>query len=100
MNLNEVTELADTSVFRFDSMPMRSYERDLDTQTEIRLEMNFDILEISRDSYKVVDFLSDIGGMQGMLMGGALLFLGFWNFNNFDNILVQKLFIVKKPSNS
>ena len=81
-------------------MPMRSYERDLDTQTEIRLEMNFDILEISRDSYKVVDFLSDIGGMQGMLMGGALLFLGFWNFNNFDNILVQKLFIVKKPSNS
>ena len=81
-------------------MPLRSYERDYHTQTEIRIEMNFDLLEIERDSYKFLDFLSDIGGMQGMLMSGTLLFLGFWNFNNFDNIIVQRLYRVKKPFSS
>ena len=79
-------------------MPLRSYERDFDTQTELRIEMNFDLIEIERDSYKALDFLSDIGGMMGMLMSGACLFLGFWNFNNFDNIIVQRLYKVKKPN--
>ena len=50
--------------------------------------MNFDIVEITRDSYKILDFLSDIGGMVEILMIGAFLFLGIWNFNYFDNAVV------------
>ena len=54
--------------------------------------MNFDIVEISRDSYKIFDFVSDIGGMNGVLMSGSLFLLSITNFNRFDNIMVSRLY--------
>ena len=62
--------------------------------------MSFDIIEISRNSYKIVDLLSDIGGMNGILLSGALLFLSIWNFNNFDNTIVSRLYKIEVPSDS
>ena len=62
--------------------------------------MSFDIIEISRNSYKIVDLLSDIGGMNGILLSVALLFLSIWNFNNFDNTIVSRLYKIEVPSNS
>ena len=62
--------------------------------------MSFDIIEISRNSYKIVDLLSDIGGMNGILLSVALLFLSIWNFNNFDNTIVSRLYKIEVPSDS
>ena len=33
--------------------------------------------------------------MNGMLISGAILFLGIWNFNNFDNTIVSSLYKIE-----
>ena len=40
----------------------------------------------------MLDYISDIGGMESMLISGAAVFLAIWNFNNFDNYLVSQLY--------
>ena len=100
LNLNDITAYRNKTIFRLKELPIRPQERDLNVQTEIRIELAFDINEISRDSYKFVDFLSDIGGMNGMLISGSLLFLSMWNFNNFDNTIVSRLYKIEEPSDN
>ena len=39
-----------------------------------------------------MDWISDIGGMQGMLISGAALILAIWNHNHLENYLVSKLY--------
>ena len=51
---------------------------------------------IARDGYNVLDFLSDVGGMQGMLASLALFFLAVWNHNYFDNHMVSRLYKISK----
>jgi len=43
--------------------------------------------------------LSDIGGMQGMLVSGVALFMTFWNFNMLENYIVAKLYKLKPSRN-
>ena len=35
--------------------------------------------------------------MQGMLISGIAMFVSFWNYNFFDNNMVQKLYKMEKP---
>ena len=49
-----------------------------------------------RKCYSFLDLLSDIGGMIGVLMGFFSSVVGIFNFNNFDNYMVSRLFKVKK----
>ena len=92
MNLDDLTELEDTSVFRLESLPTKSYEKDNDVQLDITVEMNLNQLVIAREGYTMLDFLSDTGGMQGLLISGATLVIGIWNYHNLDNFVVSKLF--------
>jgi len=50
---------------------------------------------VARDVYTFLDFLSDIGGMQGMLISGVALFMVFWNYNMLENYMVAKLYKLK-----
>ena len=43
--------------------------------------MNLNQIVISRNGYTTLDYLSDIGGMNGMLMSSATVLLAFWNYN-------------------
>ena len=58
--------------------------------------MNFSEKLISRAGYTFLDYLSDIGGMQGLLISGVSYFVSFWNYNYFDNYMVTRLFKIKK----
>jgi len=51
--------------------------------------MNLDKQVISRDGYTFLDWVSDVGGMQGMLISAMAVLLGIWNHNYFDNYLVE-----------
>lgn len=51
---------------------------------------------IARAGYTVLDWVSDIGGIQGMLISGVALFMGFWNHNMLENHLVSRLFKVER----
>ena len=81
VNLDDLTELEDASVFKLENEKSRSYEKDYYTTTDITIEMNRNLTRIAREGYTILDWISDVGGMQGMLFSGAALFLAFWNYN-------------------
>ncbi len=92
INLDDMTALEDNRVFRMEQMPNYSYEKDTQTQIDISIEMNLSQYAISRDGYTFLDWLGDIGGMQGMLISGATVFVSIWNYNQLENYMVSKLF--------
>ena len=79
-------------MFTLTPMTVRSYEQDKDTQFDMTIEMNMNLKMIQRNSYSILDLLSDIGGMLGMLISGINFLLIFWNYNYFENYLVTRLF--------
>ena len=92
-----MTELEDESVFRLNMQPSVSYEKDYDVQMDITVEMDLNLTLIARDVYTALDWLSDIGGMQGMLIGAVAIFLSFfWNHNQFNNYMVTRLYKMEK----
>ena len=90
--MDDVTELEDGTLFSLDKESIRSYEKDSHTQVDITIEMNLNEKIVSRDGYTFLDYLSDIGGMQGLLISGLSYFLAFWNYNYFFNHMVKRLF--------
>lgn len=60
IDLDEITEHEDASVFKFERLPTLSYEVDYFTQMNIRIEMNLDQKVIARQGYTVLDYISDI----------------------------------------
>ena len=51
---------------------------------------------IARDGYTILDFLSDIGGILGLLISGITYILVSWNYNYFENFLVTRLFKLQR----
>ena len=47
---------------------------------------------VARDGYTFLDYLSDIGGMQGMLISLVALIMTIFNHNYFDNWMVTRLY--------
>lgn len=65
---------------------------------EIVIQNNLNQLVIARDGYKIVDFLSDIGGMQSLIISGMGFILAIWNYNMLDNFMVSRLYkLATKP---
>ena len=82
VDLDDLTELEDASVFKLEQLPVKSFERDNDhVQMDISFYMNLNQIVISRSGYTTLDYLSDIGGINGMLMSSATVLLAFWNYN-------------------
>lgn len=81
-----------------EALPFRSYEKDYDVQLDITIEMNLNQVVIARDGYTLLDFISDIGGMQGMLISGAAMLLAIWNYHYAENLLVSKLYRLSSRS--
>ena len=63
---------------------------------DITFERNMDLIVISRDGYSLLDWISDIGGIQGILISTVAILLGFWNYNYLDNFIVSKLYRLEK----
>ena len=45
-----------------------------------------------REGYTFLDLLSDIGGLQGLLVSFVSYFVAFWNYNMLENYMVTKMF--------
>ena len=91
VNLDEITELEDSSVFTLKALPPRAWEWDPTYVTGVRIEMDLNLLVIQRTGYNILDFLSDVGGFESVLITTLNILLGLWNYNNFDNYLVSQL---------
>ena len=73
-------------------MNPRPYETDPNIVTSIVFEMNLDLEAISRTGYSVLDMLSDVGGVEAILVNFFGIMLGFWNYKSLDNYLVSRLY--------
>ena len=69
-----------------------SYEKDEIVVTDVTIEMNMNLKMVARDGYTILDFLSDIGGILGLLVSGITYILVLWNYNHFENFMVTRLF--------
>ena len=68
-------------MFELEPMASRPWGFDQNVLQNISIEMNLDLKYLSRDGYTVLDLLSDIGGIQGLLFSFAVIFVGFINYN-------------------
>ena len=94
-NLDDLTLLADDSIFEIEKKTTRTYEKGYDVQMDITVEMNLNMKSVARTRYTFLDLLSDVGGIQGLLFTLGSLILGILNYNNFDNYLASRLFKIK-----
>ena len=62
----------------------------------ITFELDLNRKFILRKCYSFLDLLSDMGGIVGILMGFFSSVVSCFNFNNFDNYMVSRLFKFKK----
>ena len=62
----------------------------------ITIELDLDQKFIMRKCYSFLDLLSEVGGMIGILMVFFSSVVSCFNYNNFDNYMVSRLFKVKK----
>ena len=63
---------------------------------DITFELDLDRKFIMRKCYSFLDLLSEVGGMIGILMVIFSSVVSCFNFNNFDNYLVSRLFKIRK----
>ena len=93
--MNEITLKDDDSLFKVESMPIRSQEKDLNVQMDIMIEMNLDMGLLARNGYTFIDVLSDIGGIQSILISVISILIGLFNYNHFDTYMAARLFKIR-----
>ena len=54
--------------------------------------MNRDLITVERHRYTFMDVLSDIGGLQALLVSVLKLLLTVWNYKNFEISLASRLY--------
>ena len=92
IDLDELTVLEDFSVFKVEAMSPRSYEKDLNVQMDISIEMNLDLGVLARSGYTFIDVLSDIGGIQSILISFISILMAVTNYKHFDSTMATQLF--------
>ena len=92
IDLDEITELEDSSVFRLEQKDSRAFERSPAFVIGLMFEMNYDLKVVSRNTYNILDLLSDIGGIQSIFVTFFNLLLNIWNYNHLNNYMISKLY--------
>ena len=63
---------------------------------DVTIEMNLDLGIINRTGYNILDVMSDIGGIQSIIITTASVLAGLWNYKHFDTFLTSRLFKIRK----
>lgn len=59
--------------------------------------MSLDLTAINRNGYTILDVLSDIGGIQGILITSVSIILAILNYNNLDSYMASRLYKLQRP---
>ena len=92
IDLDNITELEDASLFKLEEHAQRPFTLHPDLITQLSFERSLDHQIVQRESYTVFDCLSDIGGIQSILISAFSIIIGILNYNNFDNHMAAKLY--------
>ena len=60
----------------------------------VSFEMQYDLIEYIRTYYTILDFFSDIGGLQSILMTFFTVGLSLINQNKVEDFLAHRLFVI------
>ena len=58
----------------------------------ISFEMDYNLQVVSRNTYNALDLLSDIGGIESILVTILNILIRFWNSNHLDLHMIKKLY--------
>lgn len=62
--------------------------------------MDLNQVVIARNGYTVLDFFSDIGGIQSIMISAAAIMVYAWTYNSLDDYMVTKLYrVIQYPEN-
>ena len=89
-----MTNFDDDTLFHLEALPALSAESDDSIVQEFKFEMNRDLIVIEKHKYTLFDVLSDIGGIQAILMSSISVLLRIINFKNFEISLASRLYKV------
>ena len=84
-------------LFRIQQLETRPYEKFDNTWVSVTVEMDLNVVHYERNVYTFFDMLSDVGGLNGILVTILAMFATLWNYNSFDNFMVSRLFKIQKP---
>ena len=98
VNLDEITELQDSSVFQVEQTRLVPFVNEADLIQGFQIEMNQDLTIIERTGYTILDIFSDVGGLQGILVSAITMLLNLWNYNHLNAYILAKLFTVRNGS--
>ena len=96
VNLDTITEQNILTPFKLEQLPSSTQELRKGIQMELTFELNLDLAVIQRVGYTLIDLLSDIGGVQAILVTLISMFVWLCNYNNFDNHMASQLFKTHK----
>ena len=88
LDLDEITRLEDASIFSLKALPARPYNFDDDISQNISIEMNLDLIRISRSVYSGLDLLAEIGGFQAAVGTIITAFLALLPGQSIDDYLI------------
>lgn len=63
----------------------------------LSIEHNLDLKRFERDVYNMWDLLSDVGGLQSILVWLISLMIAACNTNYLDNVMAKRLYRTKNP---
>ena len=95
--LDDLTRININNIFRLKKQDVLPYEKEDNTWLSVTIERNLDIMHYERSVYTMLELISDVGGFNGALILLLALLSQIWNFNNFENFMVTRLFKIKKP---
>ena len=64
----------------------------------LSFEVNLNLLFVNRDGYTFIDVLSDVGGINAILVSGISIFLTLWNYKHFDSYMAKHLYKMSRGS--
>lgn len=79
-------------MFKLHDRDIAPFKNEKDLVQGFLINMSMDQTMVQRNGYTILDVLSDVGGLQGILITVITLVLGILNSNYLDNYLVSKLY--------
>lgn len=56
---------------------------------DLTVEMNQDLVFVQRTGYTILELLSDVGGVQAIVMSFMALLVGICNYKHFDTYMAS-----------
>ena len=94
-----MTELRDAGVFKLVKEDKVPFKESKNLLQGIFINIDMDLLIIQRSGYTFLDILSDVGGIQGILISAISILMAVHNYYYLDSYIISKLFKVGSGPN-